>query len=135
LIVVDTSIVVKWAVEEDGADTARRLIGEELVAPDLLMFELGHVLTKKVRRRELDPSSATIAHVQLPLLLQLTPSRPYESRAFDLSLSLHHAIADCYFLALAEITGSELVTADTRFASKVRGGSLDIAIRTLADIA
>jgi predicted nucleic acid-binding protein len=120
LIVVDTSVVVKWAVEEDGAEAARRLIGEHLFAPDLVIVELGHLLTRKVRRRELDRDSATIAYTQLPLLLEVTSSRPLERRAFDLALELHHSIYDCYFLALAEAADVELVTADEVFVRKVR---------------
>lgn len=134
MIVVDTSVVVKWAVDEESCEAARMLIGQPLTAPDLLILELGHVLTKKVRRRELDVASATIAYGQLPLLLNLAPSRPLETRAFDLALSLHHAIADCYFVALAEVTRSELITADVRFASKAVSELPDVRVRTLADL-
>lgn len=131
MIVVDTSVVIKWGVDEADADAARQLIGDNLIAPDLLVIELGHVLTKKVRRRELDPVSARIAYDQLPLLIQLARSRPLEQRAFDLSLLLHHAIADCYFLALAEVTGAELITADRRFASKIQSHLTTIPVRSL----
>ncbi len=133
MIVVDTSVVVKWAVEEDGAEAARRLIGEQLFAPDLVIFELGHVLTKKVRRRELDRGDATIAYTQLPLLLQLIPSRPQERRAFDLAIELHHSIYDCYFLALAEVAECELVTADEVFVRKLRHGKANIPVRLLGE--
>lgn len=133
MIVVDTSVVVKWAVEEDGAEAARELIGEHLFAPDLLIIELGHVLTKKVRRRELDRGSATIAYTQLPTLLQITPSRPLGRRAFDLSLLLHHGIGDCYFLALAEAADAEVVTADEVFVRKVREMDAGTPIRLLSE--
>ena len=135
MIVVDTSVVVKWAVEEDGAEAARRLIGEQLFAPDLVIFELGHVLTKKVRRSELTRGDATIAYTQLPLLLELVPSRPHERRAFDLAIELHHAIYDCYFLAVAEVAQCELVTADAIFARKVREMDADCRIRLLTESA
>jgi predicted nucleic acid-binding protein len=133
LIVVDTSVVVKWAVEEDGAEAARLLIGGQLFAPDLIMFELGHVLTKKVRRRELDPDSALIAHRHLPLLLQLVPSRPYEGRAFDLAIDVHHSIYDCYFLALAETANIHLVTADEVFVRKARAMDAHSPVRLLGE--
>jgi predicted nucleic acid-binding protein len=120
LIVVDTSVVVKWAVEEDGAEAARQFVNRQPAAPDLLIVEMGHVLTKKVRRRELDRIDAAIAFEQLPRLLEITSSRPLERRAFELSLSLHHSIFDCYFLALAEAAEAELVTADEVFVQKVR---------------
>jgi predicted nucleic acid-binding protein len=135
LIVVDTSVVVKWAIEEDGAEAARRLISEQLFAPDLIIFELGHVLTKKVRRHELDRGDATTAYTQLPLLLELVPSRPHERRAFDLAIELHHAIYDCYFLALAEVAECELVTADAIFARKVREMHANSQIQLLSESA
>jgi predicted nucleic acid-binding protein len=120
LIVADTSVVVKWAIDEDSCGAARDLIGQAVLAPDLILVELGHVLTKKVRRRELEATDARIAYMQLPLLLEVTSSRPYERRAFELALQLQHAIADCYFLALAETANMPLVTADQVFLKKVR---------------
>jgi len=120
LIVVDTSVVVKWAVEEEGAEAARQLINKQPLAPDLVIVETGHVLTRKVRRRELDEVDAAIAFEQLPRLLEITSSRPLERRAFELSLSLHHSMFDCYFLALAEAADAELVTADQVFVRKAR---------------
>lgn len=120
MIVVDTSVVVKWAVEEEGAEAARQLINKQPLAPDLVIVETGHVLTRKVRRRELDEVDAAIAFEQLPRLLEITSSRPLERRAFELSLSLHHSIFDCYFLALAEAADAELVTADQVFVRKAR---------------
>ena len=120
MIVVDTSVVVKWAVEEEGAEAARQLINKQPLAPDLVIVETGHVLTRKVRRRELDEVDAAIAFEQLPRLLEITSSRPLERRAFELSLSLHHSMFDCYFLALAEAADAELVTADQVFVRKTR---------------
>ena len=135
MIVVDTSVVVKWAVEEPGADAARQLIGEPLVAPDLVIAELGHVLAKKVRRDELDLDSATIAYTQLPSLLRLTPSRALEGRAFELAIQLHHSIYDCYFLALAEAVEGELVTADEVFVRKFRDLGFGASVRLAGEVA
>jgi len=120
LIVADTNVVLKWAIDEDSCEAARKLIGQAVLAPDLILVELGHVLTKKVRRRELEATDARTAYTQLPLLLEITSSRPYEQRAFELALQLQHAIADCYFLALAETADMPLVTADHVFLKKVR---------------
>jgi predicted nucleic acid-binding protein len=133
LIVVDTSVVVKWAIDEDGAEAARRLIGGDLLAPDLVIFELGNVLTKKIRNHELDRKSATTAHAELPLLLRITPSRPHAKRAFDLALQLHHSIYDCYFLALAEAAQLELITADDVFVRKLRHTNAGFLARLLSE--
>lgn len=133
MIVVDTSVVIKWAIEEDGAAAARQLIDRQPLAPDLVIVELGHVLTKKVRRRELDQTNAAIAFTQLPLLLEITSSRPLERRAFELAIHLHHSIFDCYFLALAELAEAEMITADEVFVQKARAIDRSNPVRLLGE--
>lgn len=119
MIVVDTSVVVKWFVPEEGTSDALSLISCAMVAPDLLQSEFGHVLTKKVRRDELTVDQARRAFDDAPALLSLIPSPPHARLAFDLSLELRHSMNDCYFLALAATEGLMLITADAKFADKV----------------
>lgn len=119
MIVVDTSVAVKWFVAEDRTNDALALLSRAIVAPDLLQVELGHVLTKKVRRGEMVEDHARGSFDDVIAMLLLLPTQPYGATAFQLSLELKHAIYDCYFLALAIEQGSMLVTADYRFARKV----------------
>jgi len=119
MIVVDTSVAVKWFVAEDETPDAFALLSRAIIAPDLLQVELGHVLTKKVRRGEIVEDHARGSFGDVIALLSLLPTRPYGSLAFQLSLDLKHSIYDCYFLALAIEHGLMLVTADRRFARKV----------------
>ena len=42
--IVDTSVAVKWAVAEEGADLAASFLGGDVVAPDLLRSELANAL-------------------------------------------------------------------------------------------
>jgi predicted nucleic acid-binding protein len=120
LIVIDTSVAVKWTVPESGTGAALALTNDQLTAPDILIVELGHVLTKKVRRRELPIEVAAAAFVEIPLQITLVESRALDQRAFELAIWLRHSIYDCYFLALAEAADAELVTADEVFVGKVR---------------
>lgn len=119
MIVVDTSVALKWFVAEDNAPEALALLSRAIVAPDLLQAELGHVLTKKVRRGELVHEQARGSFSAVRALLSLLPAPPFAQAAFELSLELRHSIYDCYFLALAVDHGLILVTADHRFARKV----------------
>lgn len=124
MLVIDTSVALKWSVPEAGSDEALGLISRALIAPDLLQAELGNALAKKVRRREISPVHAREAFSGVTDYISLLPSPAFADAAFHLSLTLSHAIYDCYFLALAEAYGAFLVTADTRFADKVRRSQL-----------
>ena len=133
MLVVDTSVVVKWTVPEVGSAEATDLLGRTLVAPDLIQAELGSVLTKKVRRGEMRIEQARQAFAASLDLLRTMPSPLFADAALDLSLDLEHAIYDCYFLAMAEAYGSFLVTADPAFATKVRGTRLASLVLQLGD--
>ncbi len=122
-LVIDTSVAIKWVVEEAGSDDAFELIPRGLMAPELFQSEVGSALTKKVRGRELTAEQARLGFRHILSRVSLLPSAPFGDAAFELSLALHHSIYDCYFLAAAEAQGPFLVTADAIFAAKVRATS------------
>jgi predicted nucleic acid-binding protein len=133
MLVVDTSVVVKWTVMEAGSDDATGLVGRALIAPDLLQAELGSVLTKKVRRGEIRAEQAREAFTASLDLVRMMPSPSFAGAALELSLDLEHAIYDCYFLAMAQAYGSFLVTADRAFLEKVRATRLAPLVLQLGD--
>ena len=125
--VVDASVAAKWVLPEE--DQSRALQLEEryqdeeidLMAPSLLIAEVGNVLWKRVRRRELPLPAASRCFQQLlkdsPILLD----------SVDVSLSaLHLAIAhdqtvyDCLYLAWALEQRCDLITADEHFFRAMR---------------
>lgn len=63
-LVIDSSVVVKWFVPEHGSEMADRVLGRyakgrvSLLAPDLLFAEIGNIIWKKRRIKELDPEDA-----------------------------------------------------------------------------
>jgi predicted nucleic acid-binding protein len=121
MLIVDTSVAVKWVIREEGSDSAVALIGRSLVAPDLFQAEVGNVLTRKVRRREIGPDQARLGFKEILAHVSMLPPADLAERAFELSLSLHHSIYDCYFLAAAVDRGWPMVTADESFIAKIRG--------------
>jgi len=123
MIVVDSSVVLKWVLQEDGSDDALELVGRSLLAPDVVQAEVGAVLTRKVRRRELSPVDAAAKWTEALSYVVPLPSPAFAPRALELSLELHHAMSDCYFLAAAEEGALPLVTADRKFTDKLRGRS------------
>jgi predicted nucleic acid-binding protein len=121
VVIVDASVAVKWVVEEPDSAVARSLQSHRLVAPDPLHIECANVLWKKVLRGELPP-----ADVQRRLRMLL--KAPVELRRRDQLLAaalapaveLRHPVYDCLYLALAEETAGQLVSADRRFIERVR---------------
>ena len=95
---------------------------EDLAAPSLIAAEIGHVLTKRVRRRFLEPAGARVAWRTFAALpLRLEPVESLGERALDLSIELNAVYYDCLYLALAELGDDALITSDESFVRAVRG--------------
>jgi len=125
--VVDASVAIKWILPEDGQAQAMRLQemyqDEELdlVAPYLLISEVGNVLWKRVRRGELTRSSAHRCFEQLlrdcPILLD---SPAVQASSLHLALAHDRTVCDCLYLAWALEERCDLITADEKFFKSVR---------------
>jgi predicted nucleic acid-binding protein len=117
LIVVDAGVVVT-ALADDGSDgdQARgRLRGEQLSAPHLLDLEVTSALRRLSAAGHLDDRRAQLALADLrSLRLQRIPHGPLLARGWELRHNL--TIYDAAYVALAELMGVALVTADSRLA-------------------
>jgi predicted nucleic acid-binding protein len=56
--VADTSVALKWYAPEEDSERAAELLGGFLVAPDLILAELGNALWKKAWQGEALPAQA-----------------------------------------------------------------------------
>jgi predicted nucleic acid-binding protein len=119
-IVVDASVAVKWVVHEAGSDHAVKLLFRRMMAPSLFQAEVGHVLTKRVRRSQLKADQARAGFAFIARQCTLLPIEKLGDRALDLSLELNHSVHDCYYLAAAEASKQPLITADAVFVTKLR---------------
>lgn len=129
---VDTSVVVKWFVAEEGQAEAELLIGESLAAPDLLLVEVSNALWKKWRKRELEAEQATMAQGMVASFVELRPSRPFAEQALAIALQLEHPVYDCFYLAMSEAVGIPLVTADQRLLGRCKGTRFEPLLEVLA---
>lgn len=121
-LVIDASIGVKWVVEEPGTPQALALRHRaRLFAPDLWAAECANVLWKKVARGELtQPEALAAAQLLQAAEVELLPTRALLAPSLRLALRLGHPAYDCLYLALAIQRRCPLVTADRRFAARVR---------------
>lgn len=130
--IIDTSVVVKWVVEEDGSDRAQALIGSDLVAPDLLKAELANALWKKVRREQATPLQIASGYSAALASVSFVAASPLSERALAIALELMHPVYDCYYLALAEALDLSILTADARLIARCAETSWSRRLETLA---
>lgn len=133
-MIVDASVAFKWLVAESDSEQAISWIssGTSLAAPTLILAEIGHALTKRIRRGELSVAGSEERFARLPSLISLRDDASFMARAFDFSIELRHAFYDCLYLAAAEALDDQLLTADTVFAGKLAGHPLGGIVNVLA---
>lgn len=121
-LVIDSSVAVKWFVQEPGHEAAKLLLlsEERLVAPGWAYAEVTNVLWRKVRSGQVTEEQARAAIAEYPKTVHLLASDETQmTAAFDLAQQLEHSIYDCAFLAVAlQHDDGVLVTDDIAFARK-----------------
>lgn len=126
-LVVDTSVAVKWFLDEPHASRALdvwRAIQHGAyrpVVPDLVYPEFANTIWKHVRRHRLDPSDGeVIIATFLALPVDVVPSHAILVSAFRIACNLGLPVYDALFLALSQEAGAEMVTADEQLYQAVR---------------
>jgi predicted nucleic acid-binding protein len=130
-VVVDTSVVVKWVLDEPDSKIAVALLTEwtdkeiAILAPALLAYEITNVLYRRVRGDEMSLAKAkqTLAKVILSELeLDFSQDPALSTQAMELAHRFNlPATYDAHYLALAQRERCDLWTADTRMWRVVRG--------------
>ncbi len=123
-LVIDSSVVVKWFIDEPLDDIAK-LIRDEwkaqrliCFAPDLLFVEMGNIIWKKRRKNVItsDDAALVIDGLQrLPWRVTSTESLLHE--AYNIAMQTDRTVYDSCFLALAKRLNCPFVTADDRLAN------------------
>lgn len=134
MIVVDASVALKWALDEDGSDRARVLLQTDiLIAPDLLWIEFANVLWVYARRGLISPTNAEAALAALDAApITPLPTRALLTIAQRAAFDLNHSVYDCVYLAAAMEERAILVTADAAFAAKaMRSDAYGAFVRSL----
>ena len=124
---VDASVAAKWFIPESHKENAERLLsgfledGIELIAPDLLVVELGNLLwVRSTLRGDISEIQAARAYESfLALGLDLRPSSTVAAAALKLAAEGKHKVYDMMYVALAHREGCELLTADEKLINKL----------------
>ena len=139
MLVIDTSVAVKWVVPETGVgleadtDIALGLLTSAIIAPDCIAAEFANALYKKVQRSEISQEQAIASNSILPDLVAMLPTPGLVQSAFQIALALPHQVHDCIFLALAIKQNARLITADKKFVRRCQTLSSEFPIYLLSE--
>ena len=137
MVVLDASVVLKWAFrDEAGAAQAlewreRHRAGIEPAAvPELFFYEVANTIVWCGR---LNPGQAETAwNGLLAVGLAVYSLRSSAMlRAMELARQSGAAVYDTCYVALAETLGCDFVTADAKLVEKLRGQQLACQVRSL----
>jgi len=133
LVVPDASVLLKWVLpsdEEPDSDKAlllRTAIVEETVralVPGLWLYEVANTIA----RRFPTVASGWLSALMKFGLEEVTPSNAWLLKALDLTSRHDVTFYDAAYHSLALIHGGVFVTADTRYANKVKESGSVVAL-------
>lgn len=124
-LVVDASVVAKWFVPEEDSDKAVRLRNRHvegtltLMAPDLLVYEVANALAyhPEIEEDGLREDLEALFMIDIELV---PPSTELMASIAEKARLNAVSVYDSSYLALAELTATNLVTADRKFHEKVK---------------
>jgi predicted nucleic acid-binding protein len=127
-VCVDASLVVAWYLPEEFSDRAFELKerwageGKELVAPVMLASEVPSALRQAVYRGRIFPGEGDEAfETFLDSPIRIVQPENLLSRAWEIAKAVNAPrLYDAFYIALADIEGCELWTADRRLTNLVR---------------
>ncbi len=124
VLVLDASTAAKWFLKEEDTEKAVAIRdahidgGLSLVAPDLVVYEVANALNYNPKVSNADLEDYTRAFFDLDLDL-VPPSPEYSSQATRAARRLSISVYDASYVALSDIVGTKLVTADKRLYGKI----------------
>jgi predicted nucleic acid-binding protein len=131
IVVVDTSVALKWVLDEPDSSTAVELLeawnNREtlIIAPALLAYEITNALYQRVWRSDFNLErckQALMAFTSVSIEFDFSEDFSLSTRAAELA-NLYNlpATYDGHYLALAEREQCEFWTADMRMWNSIKG--------------
>ena len=137
--VLDASVAAKWFVKEVETNRElalsirhRHVAGEcRLIVPEFALLEIANAIRFSRRAREADGAAALELLCDLNLEIhQLT--RDLLRKANAIAWGYKIAVYDAVYVALAELLGFPLLTADEALLKKMKGHSIVLRLKDLA---
>jgi predicted nucleic acid-binding protein len=136
-IVVDASIAVKWFIPEIHSEHAVRLLDKSIkfLAPSLIYAEVGNILWKKLRLKELTQESAQgILNDFKRMPLEINDNQVLLETAWHIATTYQRTFYDSLYLALAYTENCLFVTADLAFVNALKSTDLKSSLLWVEDI-
>ncbi len=137
-LVIDASVLIKFYVPEVLFGRAERLLAKvekgdiELSAPDLIYPEVGNILWKKNRLKELTHSEVEeITDAILSFPLKIEASKPLLPLALDIAIACGITVYDAIYVSLAKVYETAMMTADRKLVDALVKTKLKDAITWL----
>jgi len=139
--VIDASTAIKWYIPEPLSKQATYFLDlavegqAALMAPDLVLPEIGNVLWKKVKRNELseDEALAIVYAIAKEPPMRIVPSSTLLPGAMEIAVAYSRTVYDCLYVALAASESAVLITADERLANSMQNSVYADRIKYLGD--
>ena len=124
---LDTSVATKWFSEHDESDLSKALsIRDEIlegrfavIVPELFFYELANALRYNAGFTDKDVKDAVKSVLDMGFEIRKIESDIMEY-AIDIAFKFNVSIYDAYFLALSQTTNMPFITADYKFAERVK---------------
>ena len=117
MLVLDSSAAVAMTFERPFVEKIRGLMfrDEKVIAPELYLAEMAHVIEKYVRGGYIDaPTGVTLLDKATNLVDELIPMSSLAQEVLSESLRLGHSSYDLFYLVLARRNAATLCTLDRR---------------------
>lgn len=137
LKVIDASLALKWAVNEEYSEEALSLLDEleVFICPEVFYLEIDSVLSKRVRIRELQAFEAQeIKNNFRGLPCKLIPHSQIEEIAFQISTLFNVSYIDALYLSSAIKFNAVVHTADAKFYNALQNTDYKNFIKKLQGI-
>jgi predicted nucleic acid-binding protein len=139
MIVLDTSVILKWYLEEEDSDKALYYRTEYLnqqisiTVPDLILYEISNAL-KYNKDFIVNDVKLVIESIYLSKIKIVSPTIELINQAIEFSSSFDVSIYDSTYLALSSLLNFQFITADEKFYKKIISKNKNLKIKLLKNI-